>query len=100
MKYRKKPVIIEALQLEFSEIGIRKILEFMGQKVLIATTIERDKFTDYCNIVREEGFKLKTLESDNETQIANFGDYIVKGIQGEFYPCKPDIFKQSYEEVE
>ena len=37
-----------------------------------------------------------TLEGD---MVANEGDYIIKGIKGEFYPCKPDIFKETYEEV-
>ena len=41
--------------------------------------------------------KIKTLEGD---MIASEGDYIIKGISGEFYPCKPDIFKATYEEVE
>ena len=41
--------------------------------------------------------KIKTLEG---TTIASIGDYIIKGIQGEFYPCNPDIFKLTYEKVE
>lgn len=54
MKYRKKPVVIEAMQ-------------------------------------------LKTLEGE---MMANEGDYIIKGVKGEFYPCKPDIFEMTYEAVE
>jgi hypothetical protein len=41
--------------------------------------------------------KIQTLEGD---MIASIGDYIIKGIKGEFYPCKPDIFEQTYEKVE
>ena len=40
---------------------------------------------------------IKTLEGDHE---ARLGDMIIKGVQGEYYPCKPDIFKQTYEKVE
>lgn len=40
---------------------------------------------------------IKTLEGD---MLATAGDYIIKGVQGEFYPCKPDIFEATYEEVE
>lgn len=40
---------------------------------------------------------IKTLEGEH---VANIGDYIIKGVQGEFYPCKPDIFKETYEIVE
>ena len=39
---------------------------------------------------------IPTLEGDHE---ASVGDYIIKGVQGEFYPCKPDIFKQTYEKI-
>ena len=42
------------------------------------------------------GIAINTLEGEH---IANYGDYIIKGVQGEFYPCKPDIFEQTYEEV-
>ena len=40
---------------------------------------------------------IKTLEGDLH---ASVGDYIIKGVNGEFYPCKPDIFKQTYEEID
>ena len=40
---------------------------------------------------------IKTLEGNH---LASVGDYIIKGVQGEFYPCKPDIFEQTYEEVQ
>ena len=44
----------------------------------------------------EETMTIKTLEGD---MTANVGDYIIKGVKGEFYPCKPDIFEQTYEPV-
>lgn len=103
MKFRKKPVIIDALQLEYSHAGIKRVLEFMGQTVRTKTAIESDKFHEYCQIVRNEGMTIHTLEDGKDKRakhVAEFGDWIIKGIRGEFYPCKPDIFEKTYELVE
>lgn len=55
-------------------------------------------FEDISIRLKEEGTLLiRTLEGDH---IASVGDYIIKGIKGEIYPCKPDIFEKTYEEVE
>lgn len=94
-KYKKKPVVIEAKQLR--KDNIREIYSWVFGEPTI--TDERRWF-DYIDIVQHEGLRIKTLESDNETQIASINDYIVKGIKGEFYPVKPDIFETTYEEVE
>lgn len=79
MKYRKKPVVIEAVQF----INPADIHEFCGDKA------REPLDADYMEIVTLEG-----------VMRANKGDYIIKGIKGEFYPCKPDIFEASYEKVE
>ena len=50
----------------------------------------------YTKIDGGRSLFIKTLEGDHE---AKLGDMIIKGIQGEFYPCKPDIFKETYDEV-
>ena len=81
-KYRKNPIVIEAIQ-------------WTG-----------DNLTDICKAWPD--FKLSyTLTEKNDLGIytleslmwASVGDYIIKGIKGEFYACKPDIFKETYEEV-
>ena len=77
-KYRKKPVIIEAIQ--WDDKNLSKIDKFMGGIVEIKVTT----------------LVIHTLEGDME---ASIGDYIIKGVNGEFYPCKPDIFAKTYEEV-
>lgn len=77
-KYRKKPVIIEAIQ--WTGKNLSEIDNFMGG------TIENKGTT----------IVIHTLEGDME---ASIGDYIIKGVNGEFYPCKPDIFAKTYEEV-
>lgn len=85
-KYRKKPVEIEAIQ--FTRYNIEDVIEFAKNKVLGFIT-ER-KLNGACTC------KIDTLEG---IMIATEGDYIIKGVKGEFYPCKPDIFEMTYEET-
>ena len=80
MKYRKKPVVIEAVQ--WTGNNLPDIIPFAKE------AIDKWDGTDlYIN----------TLEG---TMTASVNDYIIKGIKGEFYPCKPDIFEQTYEPAE
>ena len=95
MKFRKKPVEVEAIQL--TTINIREVYSFVYTAPETACDKARDAWDQYVDLVRKEGLKLKTLESDNETQTAAIGDYIIRGVQGEFYPCKPDIFLLTYD---
>jgi len=81
MKFRKKPVIIEAKQ--FNKYNIIEILSFCNN-------------LPYFNL-KNNTLIIPTLEGD---MTAKEGDWIIKGIKGEFYPCKPDIFEQTYEKVE
>lgn len=81
MKYRKKPIVIDAIIWDgnnFNEI----IYNFPG--IICA---QRDD-----NIL-----SIQTLEG---VMNANVGDYIIRGIKGEFYPCKPDIFEMTYDGIE
>lgn len=95
-KYRKKPVVIEAIKLTGDRQNVKEILEFMGQKVNTDSRIVCDKFDDYVEIVKKNGITIQTLEGKHQ---ASLGDYVIKGVKGEFYPCKPDIFEMTYEEV-
>jgi hypothetical protein len=83
VKYRKKPVVIEAVQWNCdieSESEITKMgLVCLGMGTLSSLLI------------------IPTLEGQH---VATIGDYIIKGVKGEFYPCKPDIFEMTYEPVE
>lgn len=85
-KYRKKPVIIEAIQFFDDAETLIRLSEFMNDDIRV----------DY-SIPDRPVLKIQTLEGEH---IASIGDYIIKGIKGEFYPCKPDIFKMTYETVE
>lgn len=83
-RYRKKPVTVEAIQ--FTRSNFRVVSEFTGGK---AGCLMIERCPDgrcYCIV--------ETLEGNME---ANEGDYIIKGVHGEFYPCKPDIFAKTYE---
>jgi len=94
LKYRKKPVIIEALEFEYSKEGIERLREFCGP-ALGSTHKER-----HPSALGEA--EIGTLEDGvhlTVKHIATEGDYIIKGVQGEFYPCKPDIFWQTYEKA-
>lgn len=93
-KYRKKPVVIEAVQ--WIGENHRDMWDFLTGKTDEYMRSEGDNF--YIDRAKVEGgLVIKTLEGEH---IANMGDYIIKGIQGEFYPCKPDIFEATYEKVE
>ena len=77
-QYRKKPVVIEAVQ--WTGTNGREVARFIGA-------------TDYGDPIAIE---IRTLEG---VMTVSKGDYVIKGVKGEFYPCKPDIFAQTYEEV-
>ena len=95
MKYRKKPIIIEAIELR--ENNILQVEEFIEQKeIKLDNRITSGKFDDFKDIVRSKGRTIETLEG---TMTASIGDFIIKGVNGEFYPCKPDIFHKTYEPV-
>jgi len=90
MKYRKKPVEIEAFQYDgdftYSDGTPYEAPEWIFQALEDGTMYFKDAGELY----------IKTLEGDHH---ASCGDYIIKGVQGELYPCKPDIFEQTYEPV-
>jgi hypothetical protein len=84
-KFRKKPVVIEAwlwdeTKTTFSQIGCK--------------SMSREGHSSYPDLLRR--LRIETLEG---TMAVDKGDYIIKGIKGEFYPCKPDIFKLTYDAI-
>lgn len=87
MKYRKKPVVIEAVQFIKGQISIKDIQKSLGLGISQLVPI---KF-------KPDGVFIETLEGD---MLVSDGDYIIKGVKGEFYPCKPDIFLATYDLVD
>lgn len=74
-KFRKKPVVIEAR--EFTGFNWPELDEWIGQNQVYP--------------------QIKTLEGIHHVSV---GDWVIKGVKGEFYPCKPDIFEQTYEKAD
>ena len=83
-KFRKKPIIIEAIQ--FGNFNFNEIVEWIGEDNLADGTSE----DEVC-------IEIITLEG---TLLVYRGDWIIKGIEGEFYPCKPSIFEKTYKLLE
>ena len=83
-KYRKKPVEIEAIQ--WVSDNIEQVYEMLGVGDNLIINTDEDEVKHFIN----------TLEGKMEM---SWGDYIIKGVKGEFYPCKPDIFELTYEKV-
>jgi hypothetical protein len=91
MKYRKKPVVIEAIQ--WTGENLREIIAFIG----LHPSALKWTWEEYEKVVKAEGLKIFTLEGPH---MATVGDFIIKGIKGEAYPCKPDIFAATYESAD
>jgi len=85
-KFRKKPVVIEAIKYQ-AELGNNRVMNWLAQQ---GANVENWLFFDgEITIPTLEG-KMKAIN----------GDWIIKGVNGEFYPCKPDIFAVTYEVAE
>lgn len=85
MKYRKRPVVIEAHHYDGDGL---EALNWAG-------SVSDGNGTGLC-VMLGEGLKISTLEGNMHVSI---GDWIICGVNGEFYPCKPDIFEKTYEAV-
>ena len=100
MKFRKKPVVIEAIQLTKQNLvnmydwvhGI----DSSSIHGMVIGFIQKE-------VEKYGGLPIPTLEDGKPSagvkHVASIGDWIIKGVAGEFYPCKPDIFEATYEQV-
>lgn len=90
-KYIKLPIEIEAIQ--WNGLNLQEIIDFVGDKLkyeIIDTAWQVGKGKPYVDM------EIMTLEGNMSISEK---DYIIKGVNGEFYPCKPDIFEKTYEKV-
>jgi hypothetical protein len=87
-RYRKKPIEIEARQLGGTVESANRTLGWIGSNGGDAKRVHATK--------PESGLVIRTVEGDMR---ANVGDWIIKGVAGEFYPCQDDIFRATYEAV-
>lgn len=85
MKYRKKPIVIEAVQWD-NEMGTYLEVKEWDTKGFFPSAFHPD-----------ESLRIVTLEG---VMTVNIGDWVIKGVKGELYPCKPDIFEATYELAE
>ena len=87
MKFKKKPVVIEAYQFDGTYTGMEKIKSLFPKM---------ETFSFGFNFERNEvwQWKIGTLEG---VHVVSTDDWIIQGIKGEYYPCKPDIFEQTYD---
>lgn len=92
MKYRKKPVIIDAIQ--WTGCNRVEIADFAKGFAKFNEIRHGDSEN---KIQAQYDLNIQTLEG---TMQASRGDYIIKGVNGEFYPCKPDIFEKTYEKAD
>lgn len=96
MKYRKIPVVVDAVQ--WTGENQREMFDFLTnyEKTDDYMSASGENFVIDHNAVKG-GLVIKTLEGE---RIASIGDYIIRGVAGEFYPCKPEIFEKTYERAE
>lgn len=97
-KYRKKPVVIDAIQ--WTGTNMLEVYSFMHGAPPLDSFAVRNRWAEFCNLQENKEWYVKTLEdgvAGEVKHVASVGDWIIKGVQGEFYPCKPDIFDATYE---
>jgi len=85
MKYRKKPVVIEAIKWDGE--NFQEVADFARGNLTYLIPYDNKPIN----------FRIHTLEGD---MFCSIGDFIIKGVKGEFYPCKPDIFEATYEVID
>lgn len=107
--YRKRPVVIEARQLVGEAGETMRVFEWVeggGYPWLLGNALDPATLAPQSGTAGDPGIYIdpatgelviRTLEGDMR---ATYGDWIIRGVQGEFYPCKPDIFAATYEPVE
>ena len=89
-RYRKRPVEVEAFQIETGTMGAHDYPQWFADALASGKVCQR-RSPDHpveCTV--------RTLEGDMD---ANLGDYVIRGVKGELYPCKPDVFEMTYEKV-
>lgn len=93
MKYRKKPVIVEATQW-FANGTLKDVSEYTNPR------LSGDECDDCGNIMAKHGWVATLEDEDEDGHIVCPGDWIITGVEGEKYPCKNRIFEMTYEAVE
>lgn len=90
-EYRKKPVKVRAVQ--WTGTNLEEVKRFVGDKLIYSIN---DAAWEVGKAAPNVVLRIRTLEGEH---IANVNDYIIKGVAGEFYPCKPEIFAATYDDA-
>ena len=96
-KFRKKPVVIDAMQYDGSVVSAHAICKWVGLGLARFGPAKRN-----LDSPKWDGslLEIKTLESRDGYHEVSPRDWVIRGVKGEFYPCKPDIFEATYEPEE
>lgn len=90
--FRKRPVVVEAVQ--WTGINLHEVICFTDGPPQTRSHHAGMMWENYSDLVKRDGLKIYTLEG---VMSADIGDWIIKGVKGEHYPCKPDVFAMTYE---
>lgn len=97
-RFRKKPVEIDAVQ--WNGKNVLEVYSFMHGKPDLSGRVAADKWHDFVAMYEDKDWHIKTLEdgpNDEAKHVASVGDWIIRGVEGELYPCKPSIFASTYD---
>jgi hypothetical protein len=100
VKFRKKPVVIEAMQWDGTAEGAHPIIDWILAGGESSTASYWCSDPERCSENDGDTPHTIAIPTPEGTMQATLGDWIIRGVQGEFYPCKPDIFAATYEAVE
>lgn len=95
MKYRKKPVVIDAYQ--FTQ---KMVEDYCFDKIPLPQGLQMANCNYHLEDRKLYSYKVMIDTLEGETYKVEIGDWIIRGVKGEFYPCKPDVFEKTYEKVE
>ena len=93
-KFINKPIPVPAVQ--WTGENLFEVITFTDGKPDLSSDVAMERWEQYENLVKREGLKIFTFEGKMN---ADTGDWILRGVAGECYPCKPDIFKNTYDPV-
>lgn len=105
MKYRKKPVVVDAVQITAADWNGKTFdgCPFSELPEWLVSALDAGDVRAVCpNCTDYAGWEIQTLEDGHDGRVKHIGspgDYIIRGVAGELYPCKPDIFEATYEEA-
>ena len=94
VKFRKKPVVVDAIQ--WTGTNGHEVIDWATSVGHFPHGVVAAGWSFDYSVGKTPKMTIPTLEGDH---VANPGDWIIRGVAGEFYPCKPDIFEKTYEEV-